>query len=129
VQQGEPLTYEQLEEIIKVIRTSLSEWEFVRENLLKMLENPPEEFAQVLESLPPNAREILRSVICLDVFSECGRYVEVGDRETSLELIARKKDVARSLILAAELWTIILVGYCDILKTARKTAKQSVCEG
>jgi hypothetical protein len=180
VQQGEPLTHEQLEEIIKVIRTSLSEWEFVRENLLKMLENPPEEFAQVLESLPPNAREILRSacedpvtlfqsltlkkvrsdleeimwssnlllaplalgalrlpngkllldhVICLDVFSECGRYVEVGDRETSLELIARKKDVARSLILAAELWTIILVGYCDILKTARKTAKQSVCEG
>jgi len=180
VQQGEPLTHEQLEEIIKVIRTSLSEWEFVRENLLKMLENPPEEFAQVLESLPPNAREILRSacedpvtlfqfltlkkvrsdleeimwssnlllaplalgalrlpngkllldhVICLDVFSECGRYVEVGDRETSLELIARKKDVARSLILAAELWTIILVGFCDILKTASKTAKQSVCEG
>jgi hypothetical protein len=180
VQQGEPLTHEQLEEIIKVIRTSLSEWEFVRENLLKMLENPPEEFAQVLESLPPNAREILRSacedpvtlfqsltlkkvrsdleeimwssnlllaplalgalrlpngkllldhVICLDVFSECGRYVEVGDRETSLELIARKKDVARSLILAAELWTIILVGYSDILKTASKTAKQSVCEG
>jgi hypothetical protein len=175
VRQGEPLTHEQLEEIIKVIRTSLSEWEFVRENLLKMLENPPEEFAQVLESLPPNAREILRSacedpvtllqfltlkkvrldleeimlssnlllaplalgalqlpdgktlldhVICLDVFSECGRYVEVGDRETSLELIARKKDVARSLILAAELWTIILVGFCEILKTARKTAKR-----
>jgi hypothetical protein len=154
VQQGEPLTHEQLVELIKVIRTSLSEWEFVRENLLKILENPPEELAQVLKSLPPNAREILRSVcedpvtllqfltlkniesdleeimrssnlllvpltlgalqlpdgktlldhvICLDVFSECGRYVEVGDRETSLELIARKKDVARSLILAAEL--------------------------
>jgi hypothetical protein len=175
VQQGEPLTHEQLEEIIKVIRTSLSEWEFVRENLLKMLENPPEEFAQVLESLPPNAREILRStcedpvtlfqsltlkkvrsdlekimwssnlmlaplalgalqlpdgktlldhVICLDVFSECGRYVEVGDHETSLELIARKADVARSLVLAAELWTIILVGFCEILKTARKVAKR-----
>jgi hypothetical protein len=189
VQQGEPLTHEQLKEIIKVIRTSLSEWEFVRENLLKMLENPPEELAQVLESLPPKAQETLRSacedpvtllqfltlegtesdkkaksdleekqqeelekivrisnlllpplalgslrlpdgwplldhVICLDVFSECGRYVEVGDHETSLELIARKADVARSLILAAELWTIILVGYCDILKTARKTAKR-----
>jgi hypothetical protein len=174
VQQGEPLTHEQLEEIIKVIRTSFSEWEFVRDNLLKMLENPPEELAQVLESLPPNAREPLRStcedpvtllqfltlkkaesdlekmvrtgnlmlvpltlgtlrlldgkplldhVVCLDVFSECGRYVEIGDRETSLELLARKKDVTRLLILAAELWTVILVGFCDILKTASEAAK------
>ena len=44
-------------------------------------------------------------------------------RETSLELIARKKDVARLLIPAAELWAIILFGFCEILKTARKTAK------
>ena len=61
VQQGEPLTYEQLEEIIKVTRSSLSEWEFVRGNLLKMLESPSEELAQVLESLPPKAQETLRS--------------------------------------------------------------------
>lgn len=62
-------------------------------------------------------------MVCLDVFSECGRYVEIGDRETSLELLARKKDVTRLLILAAELWTVILVGFCDILKTASEAAK------
>jgi len=72
----------------------------------------------------PNGRPLLDHVIFLDVFSECGRYVEAGDGETTPELLARKKDAARLLILAAELWTMFLLCICAILKTLRKEAER-----
>ena len=56
----------------------------------------------------PDGRPLLDHVVFLDTFLECGRYVEAGDGETTPELLAKKRNAARLLILAAELWTIFL---------------------
>ena len=54
------------------------------------------------------------------MFSECSRYVEAGDSETTPELLAKKRDLARLLVLAAELWTIVLLGICTMIRLLGK---------
>jgi len=174
VQRGEPLTYDQLKEIIDGVKSVLSKWELVHKNIL---ENPPAELDQVRKSLPvdrqqrfmetlrevcedprkmlqlftveeqfpgkiakainlltapialgdlplPNGKPLLDHVVCLDVFSECGRYVEAGDSETTPELLAKKRDVARLLVLAVELWTIHFLGTCTMIGAVRKEVER-----
>jgi len=78
-----------------------------------------------LGDLPlPNGKRLLDHVVSLDVFSECGRYVEAGDGEITPELLAKKKDVARLLVFAAELWTIILIGICTMISAVRKETER-----
>jgi len=78
-----------------------------------------------LGSIPlPDGRPLLDHVVSLDVFSECGRYVEAGDGETTPELLAKKRDVARLLVLAVELWTIHFLGTCTMIGAVRKEVER-----
>ena len=145
VQRGEPLTRDQLKEIIDEVRSALSKWEFIR--ALKCAKTPKKCFNSspprskfrekiakasnsllslaALGSIPlPDGRPLLDHMVSLDVFSECGRYVEAGDGETTPELLAKKRDVARLLVFAAELWTIILIGICTMISAVRKETER-----
>lgn len=41
-----------------------------------------------------DGKTLIDHILCLDVFSECGRYVEPGNGKTDMGLVAEKQDVA-----------------------------------
>jgi len=61
----------------------------------------------------------------LDVFSECGRYVEPGNGKTNMDLVAEKQDAAALLVLSAQLWVMLLYAWYNFLKSLEKEAKKS----
>jgi len=64
VRRGEPLTYEQLEEIVNDIRRSPPRWEIIQKVSQNMLKNPPDWLDQELKGLPPKlARKVRRKTL------------------------------------------------------------------
>jgi len=72
-----------------------------------------------------DGKTLLDHILCLDVFSECGRYVEPGKGKTNMDLVAEKQDVAALLVLSAQLWVILLYAWYNFLKNLEKEAKKS----
>jgi hypothetical protein len=71
-----------------------------------------------------DGKTLIDHILCLDVFSECGRYVEPGKGKTNMDLVAEKQDVAALLVLSAQLWILLLYGWYNFLKSLEKEAKE-----
>ncbi|NAZ24217.1 MAG: hypothetical protein GU357_00440 [Thermofilum sp.] len=72
-----------------------------------------------------DGKTLIDHILCLDVFSECGRYVEPRNGKTNMDLVAEKQDVAAFLIWSAQLWVILLYAWYNFLKSLEKEAKKS----
>jgi len=72
-----------------------------------------------------DGKTLIDHILCLDVFSECGRYVEPGNGKTNMDLVAEKQDVAALLVLSAQLWVILLYAWYNFLKSLEEEAKKS----
>jgi len=67
-----------------------------------------------------DGKPLLDHVLCLDPFSECGRYVEADDDKTVLDLVIEKGGAVGMLVLSAELWSLYPYAYYHILKVIRE---------
>lgn len=72
-----------------------------------------------------DGKTLIDHILCLDVFSECGRYVEPGEGKTNMDLVAEKQDATALLILSAQLWILLLYVWYNFLKSLEKEAKKS----
>uniref|UniRef100_A0A7C1CEG3 Uncharacterized protein n=1 Tax=Thermofilum adornatum TaxID=1365176 RepID=A0A7C1CEG3_9CREN len=72
-----------------------------------------------------DGKTLIDHILCLDVFSECGRYVEPGNGKTNMDLVAEKQDVAALLVTSAQLWVIFFYAWYNFLKSLEKEAKKS----
>jgi hypothetical protein len=63
-----------------------------------------------------DGKPLLDHVLCLDPFSECGRYVEADDSKTVLDLVIEKREAVGMLVLSAELWSLYPYAYYHLLK-------------
>jgi hypothetical protein len=72
-----------------------------------------------------DGKTLIDHILCLDVFSECGRYVEPGKGKTNMDLVAEKQDVAALLVLSAQLWVILQYAWYNFLKSLEKEVKKS----
>jgi HEPN domain-containing protein len=147
----EPLSSKYVAQIASGIKEVLT-WDYVQKQLDSIWSNPTDSLKQLIEKLPSNALELMRStsrdpkalykilvagndkrkrcrlmgttlltlsaygsyqlsdgktlldhVLCLDPFSECGRYVEADGDKTVLDLVIEKRGAVGMLVLSAEL--------------------------
>jgi hypothetical protein len=164
----EPLSSEYVAQIASGIKEVLT-WDYVQKQLDSIWSNPTNSLKQLIEKLPSNALELMRStsrdpkalykilvagdddrercrlmgttlltlsafgsyqladgkplldhVLCLDPFSECGRYVEADGDKTVLDLVIEKRETVGMLVLSAELWFLYPYAYYHILKVIRE---------
>jgi HEPN domain-containing protein len=73
----------------------------------------------------PNGKPLLRYILNLDVFSECGRYVEPGDDSTTLDLVAERHENAKTFLICAELWVLGIYARHLLLKTIKRAAQEA----
>jgi len=164
----EPLSSEHVAQIASGTKEVLT-WEYVQEQLDSIWSNPTDSLKQLIEKLPSNALELMRStsrdpkalykilvagnderercrlmgttlltlsaygsyqlsdgkplldhVLCLDPFSECGRYVDADGDKTVLDLVTEKREAVGMLVISAELWALYPYAYYHILKVIRE---------
>lgn len=167
VAHGAVLESRQLRNIVKRLEESVS-WDLLREKLLNILSNPPDDFKKFMEVVPtsaeilrkacedpiymlqqlpmksasdaftlltpaiiigafqlPDGNPLLRYVVNLDVFSECGRYAEPGDGSTTLRLIAERRESAKVFLLSAELWVLGTYAYYLALEAIKRASARA----
>jgi hypothetical protein len=72
-----------------------------------------------------DGKPLLDHVLCLDPFSECGRYVEAEGDKTVLDLVTEKREAVGMLVLSAELWSLYPYAYYHLLKVIREAQTSS----
>lgn len=94
-------------------------------------ENPKDPFRVLLPVFGlgsiqlPNGKPLLKYILNLDAFSDCGRYVEPGDDFTTLDFVAERRGDAKTFLICAELWVLGIYARYLFLKAIKRAAQEA----
>jgi len=72
-----------------------------------------------------NGNPLIRYVINLDIFNECGRYAEPGNGSTTLRIIAENRGSVKMFLPSAELWVLGFYAHYLFLEAVKRAVQEA----